>query len=154
VSWPGTIPQGTLSNYTVAFWDLLPTLAELGGVPKSELPRDIDGVSFAAELLGHAGNGGLEHPPLYWEFCTSTKPPGVSKSGKGWAHAMRNGTWKAVSFFSEAPLELYNLYVDPGETKNVAAEHPDIVMALQEFAKRAHTDSPNFPTGDKYCSPS
>jgi hypothetical protein len=129
VSWPGTIAARSSSNYTVAFWDLLPTIAELGGVPASALPANIDGVSFAPTLLGRP-EAQVAHPPLYWEFCTAAHPPGVSRKGVGWAHAMRNGTWKAVSFFSNAPLELYDLAVDVGETNNVAAAHPDVVAAV------------------------
>ena len=94
------------------------------------------------------------HPPLYFEFCTGTHPPGVTKKGVGWAHAMRNGTWKAVSHFSVDALELYDLATDIGETRNVAAEHPDIIAAFEAFAKAAHEDNPNFPVGDANCVPS
>jgi arylsulfatase A-like enzyme len=96
VSWPGTVPAGSTTNYTIAFWDMMPTAAELAGVPKSALPAGIDGVSFAAEMRGqHALQA--PHPPLYWEFCTNTHPPGVTRTGVGWAHAMRNGTWSACA---------------------------------------------------------
>ena len=153
VSWPGVVPAGATSNYTVAFWDVLPTVAELAGVPKGRLPAKIDGVSFAAELRGqHALQA--PRPPLYFEFCTATHPPGVAKKGVGWAHAMRNGTWKAVSFFSSDPLELYDLATDLGETRNVAAQHPDVIAAFEAFAKAAHEDNPNFPVGDANCVPS
>ena len=153
VSWPGTIAARSSSNYTVAFWDLLPTIAELGGVPASALPANIDGVSFAPTLLGRP-EAQVTHPPLYWEFCTAAHPPGVSRKGVGWAHAMRNGTWKAVSFFSNAPLELYDLAVDVGETNNVAADHPDVIAAFEAFAKAAHEDNPHWPVGDAKCNSS
>ena len=153
VSWPGTVPAGASSNLTVAFWDLMPTVAELAGIEKGALPAGIDGVSFAAEMLGHP-EAQSPHPPLYWEFCTAAHPPGVARTGVGWAHAMRNGTWKAVSFFSDSKLELYDLATDLGETTNVAAHHPDVIAAFEAFAKAAHTDNPNFPVGDAKCSPS
>ena len=147
-SLPGTVSPGTTSNYTVAFWDLLPTLAELGGVPSSSLPVAIDGVSFVNELLSKPQK---EHPPLYWEFCTATKPPGVVKSGKSWGRAVRNGTWKGVSFFEADGWELFDLANDISETTNVANKHPDIVKMINNFAKDAHVDNPNFPSGDKQC---
>jgi len=152
VSWPGTIPAGVTSNLTVAFWDVLPTVAELAGIAQSVLPK-IDGVSFAPTLLGQTGKQ-VEHPPLYWEFCTQAHPPGVTRTGVGWGHAVRNGTWKAVSFFYDQPLELYNLATDLGETTNVAAKHPSIVAAFNAFAQAAHEDNPHFPVGDKACKPS
>ncbi|MCA9269596.1 MAG: arylsulfatase, partial [Planctomycetales bacterium] len=60
VRWPGKIKPGRTSERMGAFWDLLPTLCELTGTPA---PNDIDGVSFAGELLGRP------QPPrdfLYW----------------------------------------------------------------------------------------
>ena len=148
VSMPGTVPSGSISNYTIAFWDMLPTLAELGGVPSSSLPSDIDGISFVNELLGNKPQ--QEHPPLYWEFCTAAKPPGV-KAGKSWGRAVRNGTWKGVSFFEADGWELFDLSVDEGETTNIANKHPEIVKMIDDFAKSAHVDNANFPAGDKDC---
>ena len=153
VSWPGTVPAGTTSNLTVAFWDVLPTVAELAGVPSSSLPAGIDGVSFAPTMLGDAAKQ-VAHPPLYWEFCTAAHPAGVTRTGTGWGHAVRNGTWKGVSLFSDEPLELYDLATDIGETRNVAAQHPEIIAAFNTFAKAAHVDSALFPVGDKLCVPS
>jgi len=151
VSLPGTIPAGSTSNYTVAFWDILPTLAELGGVSSSNIPTDIDGISFVNELLGVKPQ--QVHPPLYWEFCTTTKPPGA-EAGKGWSRAVRNSTWKAVSFFESDGWELYNLLNDEGETTNIAKNHPDIIKQIDDFAKAAHSDNVNFPSGDAACIPS
>ena len=111
-------------------------------------PPAIDGVSFKGALLNTAQ---AEHPPFYWEFCTSADAPGVAK-GKGWRQAVRNGTWKGVSFFSEAhKMELYDLASDIGETTDVAAAHPAIVEAFWAFAKAAHVESSVFPSGDAAC---
>ena len=92
------------------------------------------------------------HPPLYWEFCTDALPPGVKRTGKGWRQAVRNGTWKGVSFFSaDDKMFLYDLTTDPSETTDRSKEHPEIVSALMAFAKTAHVESPVFPSGDKAC---
>ena len=147
------MPANSSSNFTIAFWDMLPTIAELAGIEKSALPAGIDGVSFAAELRG-LPQSQAPHPPLYWEFCSSVHAPGVTRTGVGWAHAMRNGTWKAVSFFSDSKLELYDLATDLGETTDVAAQHPEVIAAFEAIAKSAHEDNPNFPVGDKNCRPS
>jgi arylsulfatase A len=39
----------------------------------------------------------------------------------------------------DAPLELYDLDADAGETRDVAARHPDVVSRAEEHLKTAHT---------------
>ena len=46
--WPGTISPGRTSDHLSAFWDIMPTFAELAGVKP---PAPIDGISMAATLL-------------------------------------------------------------------------------------------------------
>ena len=41
-----------------------------------------------------------------------------------------------------APLELYDLAKDLGETKNIADRHPDVVARFETYLKTARTDSP------------
>ena len=50
VRWPGTVPAG-VSPYRWAFWDVLPTFAELAGL---EAPRGLDGVSIVPTLMGRS----------------------------------------------------------------------------------------------------
>lgn len=150
VSWPGTVPANSVSGRPIAFWDVLPTFAELAGVPAASLPAGIDGVSFAQELLGGAPP---EAKPLYWEFCTGVHADGV-KGGKGWGQAVRSGDMKIVRFFEADPFALYNLTADIGETTDLAAQHPDVVKRLAAVAAAAHVEDPNFPSGDAACSSS
>ena len=69
VRWTGKIKPGTVNDHIGAFWDVLPTLNELGG---GETPRGIqkfggpDGISFRTALLGRGDN--KQHDFLYWEF--------------------------------------------------------------------------------------
>jgi hypothetical protein len=37
------------------------------------------------------------------------------------------------------------LHSDPGETRNSAAEHPDIIARIEAYLKTARTDSREFP---------
>src|SRR6185437_5400090 len=77
--WPGRIARGKVCDEPCAFWDMLPTFAEMAGVPA---PHGLDGISMTASLFG--GNQ-TPHDYLYWET--------VEKSPK---QAVRMGHWKAV----------------------------------------------------------
>jgi arylsulfatase A len=127
--WPGKIKANTTSDHVAAFWDFLPTAAELAGVAP---PANIDGRSYLAALLGKK-----QAPDefLYWEY---------NKKGSGW-QAVRTGDWKAVRRRADAPLELYNLKTDVGERDNVAARHPDIIQRIEAYLKTARVESELFP---------
>jgi len=125
VSWPGKIEAGGLDETShITFWDFLPTFAELAG---AELPAGLDGVSIAPSLLGEAGVG--NDRPLYWEF--RKKPDTELKQAVRW------GRWKAVRLGENEPLEVYDLETDVGETKDVAAEHPDLVGKFEAYMHSA-----------------
>ncbi|WP_016957787.1 arylsulfatase [Catenovulum agarivorans] len=135
--WPGQIAPGQTTDHASAFWDVLPTLADLANVP---LTTKTDGISFLPTLLNKPGQ--QEHDSLYWEFH---RPNGFH------AQAVRirdeqNGDWKAVRFFKQGqrknpPIELYNLKNDPSEQQNIAAQHPDIVQQAKELMETSRTQS-------------
>ena len=104
--WPGRIAPGSVIDYVGAFWDFLPTAAELAG---ASIPDGIDGLSIVPALLGDAPPA---HHYLYWEFHE-----------RGFCQAVRIGDWKAVRLGMDGPVELYNLAEDLGETRDVAADH-------------------------------
>ncbi len=130
VRWPGRIRPGTTSDHVCAFWDFLPTAAELAGVKP---PRNIDGISFVPTLFGAPAkqNG---HEYLYWEFHE-----------RGGKQAVRSGNWKAVRLNwhkqSNGPIELYDLRRDIGEKFNVADKYPDVVAKMRRYLESARTPS-------------
>lgn len=129
--WPGTIPADTLSDAIWYFPDVLPTLAELAGVPPSPLSN---GVSVVPALLG------LEQPelaerPLYWEFHEGQ-----------FAQAIRRGPWKAVRQNPDEPIELYAITADPGETVDLAGAHPEVVAEMAGLMISMREPSPIWPT--------
>jgi arylsulfatase A-like enzyme len=124
--WPGKIRPGVVSEQIWASWDLLPTFCELTDEP---LPNDLDGISFVPALLE---NKIVTHPPLYWEFYEG-----------GFAQAVRDGKWKAVKNGGQE-IELFDLMGDVSETKDVAAQNPEIVQRMHELMDNAHTDSPDW----------
>lgn len=135
--WPGKIKAGSKTDHISAFWDVMPTLAELTGAPALQ---NIQGISFLPTLLGKPGQ--KEHDYLYWEFHEN--------DGR---QAVRKGNWKYVSYNVLDPdkktVELYDLSTDIGEENNVADLHPDIVEEMQELVKESHTPSEMFPFGEK-----
>ena len=129
VRWPGRIKAGSTNAQVWAFWDFLPTAAEIAGVKP---PKDIDGISMLPTLLGTRQTN--QHEFLYWEFHE-----------RGFQQAARMRDWKAVRPATDTPPELYDLTTDPGETKNVANQHPEIVARIEEYLKSARTESADWP---------
>jgi arylsulfatase A-like enzyme len=127
--WPGKIKAGTTNDHLGAFWDMLPTLCDIGG---GSAPSDIDGISIAPTLLGESGQ--RQHEYLYWEY-----------HGAGRAQAVRFGDWKAIrNKIDKAPNstpELYNLVNDPAEKTNVADQYPEIAAKAAAYMKAAHSPS-------------
>ena len=121
--WPGTIKPGSTSDHLSAFWDVLPTMAELTGQPT---PPDIDGISFLPTLLGDPDQP--QHDYLYWEFHKGPKP---------FSQAVRRGQWKAYQERGK-PLELYDLAADPFEQRDLAGDKPELVARMEAILAEAH----------------
>jgi arylsulfatase A-like enzyme len=132
VRWPGKVKAGSVSDYPWAFWDVLPTLADLAGA--RGIPRNVDGVSIAPTLLGKRQD---PERPLYWE----------SYGGRdGFQQAVRMGRWKGVRHGLEEPLELYDLPADIGEAKDIASNHSEVVRSMETFLRGCRTESPEYPS--------
>ena len=141
--WPGKIPADSVCPEPAMTIDLLPTLAKLTG---GKLPEHkIDGLDIWPLL---AGDSSAKNPHEAYYFYY-----GVNE-----LQAVRSGDWKlffphkARSMQGQEPgkdgipgkykalpvgLELYNLSDDLGETRNVAAENPEVVQRLQVLAEKA-----------------
>jgi arylsulfatase A len=145
VRWPGKIPAGSVCQELCSTMDVLPTFAKLAG---SEAPQDriIDGHDIWPLLSGQKdAKSPTDHFYYYWDYGLD---------------GIRIGKWKLVfphKFNSltgpagkdgqpggytpaTTELALFDLESDVGETKNVAAEHPDIVARLQGLADAARED--------------
>jgi arylsulfatase A-like enzyme len=131
--WPGKVPAGRVSEQVWAFWDFLPTAAELAGLPA---PKNIDGSSILPALLGKPQKS---HECLYWDY---------GHVRKTYKQAVRVGNWKGVRNGAKSPVEIYNLASDLSETKNVASKHPQIVSQIEEIMKTAPSDSEDYPIGE------
>ncbi len=127
VRWPGRIQAGSTSDHPVAFWDFMPTMFEIIGEP---IPADIDGISYAPILLGHAENQ-KQHDYFYWEF-----------EGR---QAVLQNTWKAVRNGMKADLELYDLSDDPEEKRDLASKNPEKVDYLERLMSSVRVNNAAFP---------
>ncbi|WP_111671740.1 arylsulfatase [Algoriphagus litoralis] len=132
VKWPGKVKAGSASNHVSAFWDWLPTFAELVG---KSAPPEIDGISLLPTLLGEKEQP--KHDHLYWEFHELGGRQAVQREG-----------WKLVKYHikdeEKMTVELYNLSVDPSETQDLAKENPEKVTELDELIMKAHRPNPVF----------
>ncbi|MEX0329956.1 MAG: sulfatase [Puniceicoccaceae bacterium] len=141
VSWPGQAAEKTVSETIAVSYDFYPTLLEMVGL---EAPEDalLDGVSLMESLDGST----LERPPIYSMFGHTVLATG--NISNVWA---RDGQWKLFRFFHAGPdfedtYELYNLVTDPGETVDLATEHPAVVSRLSAFLEeRLRTDGVLVP---------
>ena len=134
VAWcPDKIKAGIKTDHISAFWDVMPTLAELTGVT---LPEQGDGISFLPTLYSKEGQ--KQHDYLYWEFH--------EQNGR---EALRSGNWKLIRqpIVGETILELYDLSNDIHEDHNLAQQNPEKVKELEALLDGARTESPLFNFG-------
>jgi arylsulfatase A-like enzyme len=137
--WKGRIPPGSVSDHQAAFYDFMPTLAEIAGFGN---PENLDGISLMPELLGKPQE---KHDYLYWELQLDGW--GRPLPDGGFRQAIRMGKWKAVRYGIMNETELYNLEIDLYETQDLAAENPDIVRKMEALFEGARTETDGFPFG-------
>ena len=132
--WKQTIPAASTSDHTIAFWDLMPTLAELIGYPSH---FDTDGISFLPVLKGNP-DAAKEHDYLYWDY---------GHVRETFMQGVRFDNFKGIAFHrdGETVFELYNLENDPGEESNIAGQHPGLVSRIQELMLEAYEFDENYP---------
>lgn len=150
-NWPGHIPAGATSNEPLHVTDWYPTLLKLaGGSLEQQLP--IDGVDVWPMLTTGAKN---PHEAILlarspdeaavrmgdWKLTMNRATPagGGNAGAKTGAKNGANGAGKKAGKKAnkraaqavQAPLALYNLATDLGETTNLAAQEPERVAAMR-----------------------
>ncbi len=130
VKWEGKIKPNRITDHMSAFWDVMPTLAEL---LKVDPIRSSDGISFLPTLLDLGKQ--KKHEYLYWEFHEL-----------GGRQAIRKDYWKLVKnkVNKGGDYLLFDLSKDASESKNLADEIPKKVKELTELLETARTESKDF----------
>jgi len=145
VRWPGKVPAGTVSDDIVCLTDILATMA---GIMDAKLPDQgaEDSLDVGPSWFGDEG----ANPPR--DFVILHAPQGCT-------YAVRKGPWKMIENenrpepnMTDAAViksitlwrknkpphdQLFNVVDDPAETRDVAADHPDIVNALRQILSDA-----------------
>jgi arylsulfatase A len=128
--WPGTVPAGRVSEEPWAFWDLMPTVAELAGLSKEKAPAT-DGLSLVSFFKGGPAP---ERESFYWELHEGPS-----------LQAVRFGNYKAIRQGPGKPIELYNLADDVSEKNDIGKEYPVLVERAESLMASSHKDDPVWP---------
>lgn len=135
VSWPAKIKPGTYDQPVIAL-DFLPTSL---AAADSTAPGNLDGVNLLPFLTGEKTTA--PHDTLFWRT-----------GGPGGLNAVRRGNMKLVRAGKASP-ELYDLASDIGESKDLAAEKPqvvaELVAAIAEWEKGTIAPLFESPKGGK-----
>jgi arylsulfatase A-like enzyme len=133
--WPGVVAPGTRSDYAGLVFDLFPTVLEATG---RRVPDGTDAVSLLPILRGGSVPAGERD--LYF-----VRREGNPAYGGLAYHALIRGEWKLLQNSPYAPLELYNLRLDPYEATNVLAANRDLARRLQTAMARHIQRGGAFP---------
>ena len=138
---PGVLPAGQVHDGIFSSLDMAPMICELADIETEE--NAFDGRSQLAELQGEREADADRE--LHWDI--------------GWQWSVRAGDWKLLvttdeqrarrqSDYEQVDVRLgehlYDLADDPGETTNLADQHPEIVRDLRQrhVAWRAEVGRP------------
>jgi arylsulfatase A-like enzyme len=129
VRWPGHIGAGQSTEFNALTMDIVPTLADICGVP---IDFDIDGRSFK-KLLFEGKQTQFEYPVFHMWLQGETK------------ECMRHGDWKLVRDQAGTPFELYNIKSDPYEKINLAQQEEKRLQDMVGALELHMNESKRFP---------
>ncbi|WP_299556483.1 sulfatase [Seonamhaeicola sp.] len=112
IKWPRKFKAGTVYNYPVSTFDLLPTFHAAAGGDMADL-KDIDGVNLIPFITGD--NKARPHEDLFWK--------------KDVRAVYRHNDWKLIRF-ADRPAELYDLSKDLTEQNDLASKHPERLKSM------------------------
>ena len=142
---PGVAQPDTRSRSLVESVDLYPTLVELAGLPEPDVPQGLDGRSLVPLLRDPSSPGAEAVFHVY---------PRQSEGRRLIGRAVRTERYRLVEWKEPgappdtAELELYDYQTDPDETRNLAAEQPEIVAELRAMLAQQAEARPQVTAGN------
>ncbi|MDP6115320.1 MAG: sulfatase-like hydrolase/transferase [Planctomycetota bacterium] len=140
IEWPAKIKAGTITDYPAVTSDYLPTILEIVGT-RLPAPRPMDGLSLLPVFNGSV----KERPsPIGFNFAGRQalsdnryklvyySAKGRRKGKKGKKAKAEGAPGKKETQPKEPALKykLYDLLDDPSESKDIAAEHPEVYKSM------------------------
>jgi arylsulfatase A-like enzyme len=152
VRWPGRVEAGGVTSSMISLTDIMATCADIIG---ESLPNDAaeDSISFLPVLEG-IGDGEPTRDFLLQQTISLAlsirQGPWkyLDHKGSGGNNYERPAPWGMKPYAMpdpdpDAPAQLYNLDLDPGETVNLYRSHPEIVRKLktrlEQFKSSGHS---------------
>ena len=119
---PGLTRPGSVCARPIVSTDFFPTILDLvGGKTPDDLPPD--GTSIVSLLRDPQST--VERDAIYWHY------PHYGNQGASPGGAIRVGDWKLIEWYGNDHVELYDLFNDPSERVDRAAESPGRVADLR-----------------------
>ncbi len=146
IKWPGKIKPGTVNDEKISHLDVFPTLLEVAGIEKDS-SLTLDGESLVP-LLKQEGK--LKRTANFFHY------PNYAWHGKNrLGGAIIERDFKLINWYDDDSVELYNLKTDPTETKNIAAQNPELADQMKRKFKKWLIDvDANMPTENpEYIAP-
>jgi arylsulfatase A-like enzyme len=138
---PGVTEEGSTCEAPIASTDYFPTILEVTGRPL-EPKNHLDGESIVPLLRGES----RKVRPMFWHY------PHYGNQGGQPGGAVRDERYKLIEWYEDGELELFDLVVDPNETRNVAKDHPEVAQRMKkmledwrvEVGAKMPTENPNY----------
>jgi arylsulfatase A-like enzyme len=141
VRWPGHVNPDSESGALISQVDLLSSLATLTG--RKTLPDDAapDSMNVLPALLGNSRSGRqrlVEHADALsliegdWKLIEPSNRPKMNKNTN-------------TELGNDPQPQLYNLASDPGEKRDVAAQHPERVAAMTRTLQKIRSEARSRP---------
>ena len=145
VRWPGEVRSGETSDGIASTVDLFPTFAAMSGAKLHEAKLDCLDLT---DLLTTSGAASPRETFLYHNGARLTavrhkdRELVFARPARGAMPYMPG--WLVGHIESLPETQLFNLRNDPAESKNLAAEHPEVTKLITKLADEARTELGDF----------
>jgi len=175
LEYPRLITAPRISTYLSVTSDVMPTILELAGIPQP--PRILDGLSLVPHLKGETGE--RPEPVCFWNYdrqAESGGQPWIDPALQG--YITPTGGWRIRQFVNyvhpvaktadfggtaaimdnrykllvhpDGKVELFDILIDPAETRNLAGRMPRVVAALRPRLEEWQASVERSLTGADY----